>query len=83
MDLNEYCSKYTAAAVVTQKLREGATLEACVVVAKEFNSKRPPKAPGEKYAWGEKTSDIRAHIKWMEKRSVKFQQNGDIFKIVE
>jgi len=83
MDLDAYCDKCTTAAVVTQKLRNGASLEECTEAAKEFNSKRPPKANGEKYTWGELPAHILAHIRWLEERSVKFQKTGDGYKISE
>ena len=83
MDLDAYCDKLTTAAIVTQKLREGATIKECTVAAKEFNRRRPPKEDGEKYTWGELTSHIHAHIKWLGERSVKFQQDGEWCKITD
>ena len=83
MDLDAYCDQLTTAAVVTQKLREGNTVEECTIAAKEFNRKRPPKADGEKYTWGELPADIHAHIRWLEERSVKFQQTADCYKVIE
>ena len=83
MDLDAHCDQLTTAAVVTQKLREGATVEECTIAAKEFNRKRPPKEDGEKYTWGEKTPHILAHIKWLEERSIQFQQTGDCYKVIE
>jgi len=83
MDLDAYCDKCTTAAVVTQKLREGATIEECTKAAKEFNSKRPPKANGEKYTWGEVPGHITGHVRWLKERSVKFQQTGDWYKVIE
>ena len=83
MDLDSYCEKLTTAAVVTQKLREGATIEECTTAAKEFNRRRPRKEDGEKYTWGEQPSHIHAHIRWLGERSVKFQQDGDWYKIME
>ena len=83
MDLNAYCDKLTTAAVVTQKLRAGATIEECTTAAKEFNRKRPPKEDGEKYTWGELPAHIQAHIRWLEEPFVQFQHNGDWYKITD